>query len=111
MPPKVIGNDEWGDDMRSGNFVLAMFGAASLAACGFLPPSQQQEFAVSAAPATAAAGLFGTGNPKLNDTLAQEGCVEGYEKLGDHTMPADPGTIDVWRVRCTPHAPWYGLLF
>jgi hypothetical protein len=97
--------------MRSGNFMVAMFGALSLAACGFLPPSQQQEFAVSAAPATSTAGLFGTRDPNLNNALARQGCVEGYEKLTEQTLPADPGTWEVWRVRCAPHAPWYGVLF
>src|SRR5260370_244387 len=93
--------------MRISRLALVAVGAAGLGACGFLPPSQQQEFAVSGAPPTEAAGGFRNADPNINETLAQQACVEGYEKLGEQTLPADPGTLDVWRVRCTPHAAWY----
>jgi hypothetical protein len=97
--------------MRFGNVALAIFSASWVGACGFLPPSQQQEFAVSAAPPSSAAGLFSTIDPNLNDTLARQNCVEGYERLGEQTVPADPGTLAVWRLRCAPHASWYSALF
>jgi hypothetical protein len=92
-------------------FALIVFGASWLGACGFLPPSQQQQFSVSAAPPTQIAGVFSNTDPNLNDSLARQGCVEGYEKVSGQTLPADPGTLDVWRVQCAPHDPWTWLPF
>jgi hypothetical protein len=97
--------------MRIGRLALVGFSASWLGACGFLPPSQQQEFSVSGAPPTQTAGTFQNADPEINDALARQSCADGYEKLGEQTLPADPGTLEVWRVRCAPHEAWYSLAF
>jgi|GEM_PF-3964338 hypothetical protein len=97
--------------MRIGHLALVVAGASALAGCGFLPPSQQQEFAVTGAPPVPQAGIFRNTNPAINDTQARQACAEGYEKLGEQTLPADPGTFEVWRVRCAPHETWDWDLF
>jgi len=97
--------------MRFGNFALVLFSASWVGACGLLPPSQPQEFAVSAATPMPAPSLFGNTDPNLNDLLARQGCIDGYEKLAEQSVPADPGTLQIWRVRCAPHMPFYGGLF
>jgi hypothetical protein len=97
--------------MRMRRFGLIVFSASCLGACGFLPPSQQQEFSVTAAQPAANAGVFGNTDPRLIGTLAAQGCVEGYDKVTAQTLTVDPGALDVWRVRCAPHDSWAWLPF
>ncbi len=95
--------------MRISHLALLALGTLSLGACsGFLPPSQQQQFAVSGAVASTPATFRNT-DPQINDRAAQQICVEGYSKLGAQTLPADPGTLEEWRVECAPHDPWTWL--
>ena len=94
--------------MRISHLALVVLGTLGLGACGFLPPSQQQQFAVSGALAQSA-GTFRNTDPQINDHLAQQICVEGYQKLGAQTLPADPGTLEEWHVQCAPHEAWAWL--
>jgi hypothetical protein len=93
--------------MRVSHLVLVALGASGLGACGFLPPSEQQEFTITGAPPVQTADIFRNANPNLNDSLARLACVEGYEKLNEQTIPVDPGALDLWRVRCAPHQIWF----
>jgi hypothetical protein len=95
--------------MRSLRLALVVLGAGSLAACGFLPPSEQQQFDVSAA--APSQGVFRNADSNLNDTLAQGICATGYEKLNQSTLPAESGSLDVVHVRCAPYPDWYLNLF
>lgn len=95
--------------MRSLRLALVVLGAGSLGACGFLPPSEQQEFDVSAA--APAQGVFRNADPALNDKQAQGICATGYERLNQSTLPTESGSLDVQHVRCTPYPDWYADLF
>lgn len=96
-------------EMKSVRLALVVFGTIGLGACGFLPPSQQQEFAVSAA--APSQGVFRNADAGLNDNQAANLCALGYDKLNEATLPADPGSLEVWRVRCQPYPIWYETLF
>ena len=94
--------------MRIASLALTMLGASCLGACSFLPPSQQQEFAVSGAPAVQTGAVFRNADANLNDVLARQVCADGYEKLGEQSLPVDTGTLTLWRVRCAPRVEtWY----
>ena len=73
--------------MRISHLALTALGTLGLGACGCLPPSQQQQFAVSGAVAQTA-GTFRNTDPQFNDRLAQQICVEGYQEAGR----ADPAS-------------------
>jgi hypothetical protein len=92
------------EDMRIERLALIAFSISWLGACA---PSQQQEFVVSAVPSNQSAALFASADAGLDDAKARQICVLGYEKLGEQTLPADPGTFDTWRVRCAPHTTWF----
>ncbi|MEI9982044.1 MAG: hypothetical protein WDN69_01795 [Aliidongia sp.] len=97
--------------MRISRLALIVSSASLVGACGFLPPSQQQQIALTGAPPTQTAGIFRNADPNINDTLAQQACVEGYEKLGGQALPTDLGTIEEWQIRCAPHSAWSWLAF
>ena len=91
---------------------LTVLLATLLGGCGFLPPSQQQEFSIvgevppQATPATG----FHTTDANINDTLAKSLCADGYEKLDAKSLPAqddahDQESYNHWRVRCTEYFP------
>jgi len=108
MPPKLAEvSSDLGNDMRIGQLALVAFSASWLGACGFLPPSQNQEFAVSGAPPTQTVGVFRNADANIDDGLARQICIDGYEKLSAQTLPADPGTFEVWHLRCAPHQAWF----
>jgi hypothetical protein len=74
-----------------------------LAACGFLPPSQQQEFSVSSAVPTAEPTPFNSNDPKVNDALARNYCADGYDHLDNGQTKTADGKVSVWRVSCAVH--------
>ena len=76
---------------------------ALLAGCGFLPPSQPQDFAVSAALPKAQATPFNNNDPMVNDTLARAYCADGYDHLDDGRTRSADGAVSVWRISCTEH--------
>ncbi|HVJ53242.1 MAG TPA: hypothetical protein VM689_12305 [Aliidongia sp.] len=87
---------------------LARLGAAAaavsmLGACGFLPPTETEEFTVTGAVAQQA-GTFRNTDPNINDLNAKLVCADGYEKVDQATLPADPGSLEVWRVHCAPYS-------
>ena len=94
--------------MRIAHLAFIVVSTLGLGACGFLPPSQQQQFAVSGAVAQSP-GTFRNTDPQINDRLAQQLCAEGYDKLGAKTLPADPGSLEEWQVQCAPHDAWAWL--
>ena len=94
--------------MRISHLALLALGTLGLGACGFLPPSQQQQFAVSGAVAQNP-GTFRNTDPQINERFAQQICADGYQKLGAQTLPADPGTLEEWHVQCAPHDAWSWL--
>lgn len=68
---------------------------------------ESPEFGVSALvdgsmPANYAA--FNRVDPSVADFHARQSCTLGYEKLGERTIPYDPGRLEVWQVRCVPYA-------
>lgn len=92
--------------MRNGVLVrvsLAVLSVSMLGACGFLPASRQQEFSVTGASPVQQAALFRNTDPNINDVLARQYCADGYQRLEQTTVAADPGSLERWRVRCTPY--------
>jgi hypothetical protein len=83
----------------------AAFGISALGACGFLPPSQNPDFTVVGAIAPQP-DIFRNADPNVNDLTAKLYCAEGYERLEQTTLPADPGSFEVSRVQCTPYTLW-----
>ncbi|MBX6370262.1 MAG: hypothetical protein IRZ04_20005 [Rhodospirillales bacterium] len=47
---------------------------------------------------------FNRVDPSVADFHARQRCTLGYEKLGDRTVPYDPGQLEVWQLRCVPYA-------
>jgi hypothetical protein len=47
---------------------------------------------------------FNRVDPSVADFHARQSCTLGYEKLGERTIPYDPGQLEVWQVRCVPYA-------
>jgi hypothetical protein len=72
-------------------------------ACGFLPPSQQQEFAVTGTVTAAQPTAFLSTEPDVNAVVAKQMCADGYEVLGTSVLPSDKGDMTGWKVRCTPY--------
>jgi hypothetical protein len=84
----------------------AALGVSALGACGFLPPSSTPDFTVAGAVA-AQPDVFRNADPNVNDVVAKLYCAEGYQRLDEMSLPAEPGSFTVWRVQCTPYeTPW-----
>jgi hypothetical protein len=77
--------------------------SAVMAVLGGCVQSESQEFAVTGAPPSPPGTPFRTTDPNVNDVQARAYCAGGYEKLGEQTVATEDGTIQEWRVRCTPH--------
>ena len=59
-------------------------------------------------PTAQTGAVFRNADANLNDGLARQICADGYDKLAEQTLPADPGTLTLWRVRCAPRDEfWY----
>jgi hypothetical protein len=86
---------------RCGKLVQALVMGCAVASCA---PSLQQEFAVTGAPPAPANTPFRNSDPNINDVEARAYCADGYEKISSESRPTDSGTIDQWRVRCTPYS-------
>lgn len=85
--------------------LAALACAALVSACGLLPETQPQEFAVSGAAPAPAGTVFRNHDPAINDVEAKGYCADGYDKLGESKQPTDSGDLTVWQVRCTPYEP------
>jgi hypothetical protein len=73
---------------------------ASLAGCA---PTDSPEFAVTGMAPSPQSTVFRSTDPNVNDAAAKAYCAGGYEKLGEQSFPTESGgTIQEWRVRCTP---------
>jgi hypothetical protein len=99
--------------MRIGFFArlgAAVLGVSALGACGLLPDAAPQTFAVVGAIAPQADDFRNT-DPNVNDVTARLYCADGYQKLDQATLPADPGSFEQWRVQCTPHSLLSSLPF
>jgi hypothetical protein len=88
--------------MRIGRFLAVAMAGLGLSACGFLPPTGPQEFTVTAVQPADPSGSSDA--VALNDQQARLVCAAGYEKVKEDTQPADPGSFEVWQVRCLPIA-------
>lgn len=87
--------------MRIGCFLAVAMAGLGLSACGFLPPTGPQEFTVTAVQPADQSGS-NEAVAALNDQQARLVCAQGYEKVKEDTQPADPGTFEIWQVRCLP---------
>ncbi|HTH96247.1 MAG TPA: hypothetical protein VL574_02455 [Stellaceae bacterium] len=81
--------------------------ATGLAACGLMPPTQQQPFTVAGSTPVPAATAkpFQNSDPKIDAVLAKQVCVDNYQKQAAKTLPADDGSFEQWQVQCTPYHP------
>ena len=86
------------------HFAAVLVGGLALSACSLLPPSPDQEFAVTGSAAAPADAMFRSHDPNINDVQARAYCADGYDKLSESTIPTDGGDLTEWRVRCTPYS-------
>jgi hypothetical protein len=70
-----------------------------LAGCASTP----QEFTVAGVIGNPGASQFANTDPAIDDVLAKQICTDGYEKLGEQSIPADKGSYSQWKLRCTPY--------
>jgi hypothetical protein len=84
---------------------FAVAAALILGGCSLMPPSQQQEFTVSGAVPAATPAPFRNTDPQIDAVLARQYCADGYQKLGEASLPSDSGTLQQWQIRCTPYHP------
>jgi len=72
---------------------------AGLGGCSSTP----QEFTVAGIIGNPGASQFANVDPAIDDVLAKQICTDGYEKLGEQSIPADKGSYSQWKLRCTPY--------
>ena len=85
--------------MRIGLVGLVALGVAGLGGCASTP----QEFTVAGVIGTPGASQFANTDPAIDDVLAKQVCADGYEKLGEQSIPADKGSYSQWKLRCTQY--------
>ncbi len=79
---------------------MALVLAAGLGGCASSTP---QEFTVTGIVGNPGASQFANTDPAIDDVLAKQICTDGYEKLGEQSVPADKGSYSQWKLRCTPY--------
>jgi len=96
-PLRIFGS---GAVMRVGLVGALALGVMGLAGCSSSTP---QEFTVAGIVANPGASQYANTDPAIDGVLAKQICADGYDKLGEATVPADKGSYSQWKLRCTPY--------
>ncbi|HEV2676958.1 MAG TPA: hypothetical protein VGV37_20690 [Aliidongia sp.] len=86
---------------------LGLVGAVGLVAVlsgvGGCVSTTPQEFTVAGVIGSPGVSRFANADPAIDAVLAKQICADGYEKLGEQSIPADKGSYSQWKLRCTPY--------
>ncbi|WP_189042293.1 hypothetical protein [Aliidongia dinghuensis] len=82
--------------------MIGAVGVAALLGLGGCS-STPEDFTVTGVIANPGASQFANTDPAVDAVLAKQICADGYEKLDEQSVPADKGSFDKWKLRCTQY--------
>ena len=84
---------------------VGLVGAIALVLTGLggCAGSTPQDFTVAGVIGNPGASQFANTDPAIDDVLAKQICTDGYDKLGEQSIPADKGSYSQWKLRCAPY--------